>query len=180
MSSTPCTTSAKGNWIFEWMGIAPPQEGARLEIKGQPFIYHEGVLRAEVHYSESQSQTSECFGFKWQKRDTFEGGAVLNKAHEWLVNRYGNVENAPWWSEMGESPILLDAGCGAGMSALELFIWAKRQYALMPRCSRCGDPYRSDEGRTIFESFDDEEFCSDYCAETAHFQNLRVQEEEQS
>lgn len=121
MSSMLFNASAKDLWIFEWLGIAPPQEGDRIEIGGHPFVYYEGVLRAESHYSNSQSQTSECFGFKWQKRDTFESGAVLNKAHEWLVSRYGDVVNTPWWSEMGEQPVLLDAGCGAGLSALELF-----------------------------------------------------------
>ena len=39
----------------------------------------------------------------------------------WLVVRYGNVAEAPWWAELGPCPLLLDAGCGAAMSALALF-----------------------------------------------------------
>jgi len=31
------------------------------------------------------------------------------------------MASAPWLAEHGERPLLLDAGCGAGMSALELF-----------------------------------------------------------
>lgn len=64
------------------------------------------------------------------------------------------------------------------MSALELFKWAKRQYALMPRCGRCGDPFRSDERYTIYDSYDEEGFCTDYCAETAYLERLKVLQEE--
>ena len=39
----------------------------------------------------------------------------------WLIERYGDISSADWLSEHGKNPILLDAGCGAGMSTLELF-----------------------------------------------------------
>ncbi len=39
----------------------------------------------------------------------------------WLIERYGDVATRPWLGEHGGRPLLLDAGCGAGMSALELF-----------------------------------------------------------
>lgn len=68
----------------------------------------------------SQAQTSETFGFKWQKRDTFEGGP-LTQVREWLIARYGDVSSAPWLEEYGRNPIMLDVGCGAAMSAIALF-----------------------------------------------------------
>jgi arsenite methyltransferase len=37
-----------------------------------------------------------------------------------LIERYGDVAEAEWWSEYGERPLVLDAGCGAALSALEL------------------------------------------------------------
>jgi SAM-dependent methyltransferase len=46
---------------------------------------------------------------------------MRKRARAWLMERYGDVENATWWSDYGEAPIVLDAGCGAGWSALELF-----------------------------------------------------------
>jgi arsenite methyltransferase len=46
---------------------------------------------------------------------------VRRRSRAWLVERYGDVENAPWWVDYGEQPLVLDAGCGAGLSALELF-----------------------------------------------------------
>jgi SAM-dependent methyltransferase len=39
---------------------------------------------------------------------------------DWLVERYGDLVKAAWLAEHGEHPLLIDAGCGAGMSALEL------------------------------------------------------------
>jgi SAM-dependent methyltransferase len=39
---------------------------------------------------------------------------------EWLIERYGDVAAAAWWSEYGDAPIVLDAGCGAGLAAVEL------------------------------------------------------------
>ena len=79
-----------------------------------------GILRERSLLSDRQAQTSEAFGFKWAKRDTFESEASLRRMHAWLVERYGDVPSATWWSEYGERPLLLDAGCGAGMSGLAL------------------------------------------------------------
>ena len=40
---------------------------------------------------------------------------------EWLIERYGDVEEANWWADHGDAPVVLDAGCGAGLAAVELF-----------------------------------------------------------
>ena len=60
------------------------------------------------------------FGFKWAKRETFEASHVRERTRRWLIARYGEIEGANWWSEYGESPVVLDAGCGAAYSAVEL------------------------------------------------------------
>lgn len=80
-----------------------------------------GLPRCKALRSAEQAQTSDIFGFKWQKRDTFESPASLSRMREWLIERYGDVVNARWLAEHGPSPLVLDAGCGAAMSALELF-----------------------------------------------------------
>lgn len=79
-----------------------------------------GVLRATGLVSAAQSQTSEAFAFKWAKRDTFEG-EPLKFLQQWLVEKYGDVVTAPWLFATNPNPIMLDAGCGAAMSALALF-----------------------------------------------------------
>ena len=70
--------------------------------------------------SEAQAQTADTFGYKWKQRATFESEAFRRRARTWLVERYGPVAEAGWWGEYGPDPVVLDAGCGAGFSALEL------------------------------------------------------------
>ncbi len=38
-----------------------------------------------------------------------------------MVEKYGDVGAARWWGDYGPDALLLDAGCGAALSALELF-----------------------------------------------------------
>jgi arsenite methyltransferase len=91
------------------------------ELAGDEFELRDGILRQRAVVSERQAQTSDTFGFKWHKRDTFESEASLARMREWLVERYGDVSTAAWWDEYGAQPVVLDAGCGGAMSALALF-----------------------------------------------------------
>lgn len=95
-------------------------EGASLEIAGQTVVNLQGVLRSRDLVSQAQAQTRETFGYKWARRETFEGRQEHN-AREWLIARYGNVAAAEWLFETSDRPVLLDAGCGAGFTALALF-----------------------------------------------------------
>src|SRR3954470_2205375 len=107
-------------WLGEYLAVDLPAEGEQVSIDGQRYLMRHGVLRDERSASDRQEQTSEAFGFKWQKRDTFESDASLERMREWLIERYGDVAQAEWWSDYGDAPVLLDAGCGASMSGLEL------------------------------------------------------------
>jgi SAM-dependent methyltransferase len=108
-------------WFLDLVGLASsPEEGERVQIAGEEHVLDKGVLRSLAAHSASQEQTSDTFGFKWHKRDTFEG-AVVDMATAWLKERYGDVVNADWFAEHGEAPILIDAGVGAGMSVKQLF-----------------------------------------------------------
>ncbi|TVR06859.1 MAG: class I SAM-dependent methyltransferase [Salinarimonadaceae bacterium] len=77
-----------------------------------------GIPRAQSFVSQAQEQTRDAFGFKWEKRDTFEGG-VTDYMVEWLAEKYGSA--AHWLDGLGPSPVVLDAGCGASMSGLAFF-----------------------------------------------------------
>jgi arsenite methyltransferase len=103
------------------VGIDPPAEGEQTTIRDQRFVLEGGVLRASQSISDTQAQTSDTFGYKWHKRDTFESETFLRETRDWLTERYGEVADAEWWAEYGEHPIMLDAGCGAALSALLLF-----------------------------------------------------------
>jgi arsenite methyltransferase len=87
------------------------------------------ALNPNLKISEFQKQTDEAFGFKWAKRDTYESEASKANMRQWLVQRYcdGNHEMIDTWLSGGEK-IILDAGCGAGFSALLFFGEILRQH----------------------------------------------------
>lgn len=108
------------DWLPALLGGSLPEEGGSVEINNQTLTMLRGILRAELFVSEAQSQTGDVFGFKWAKRDTFEG-ETMSVLHNWLLEKYGDVTKQPWFAEHGEHPVVLDAGCGAAMSGLALF-----------------------------------------------------------
>lgn len=111
------------DWFTALVGADAPALAAAgsVRLAGKRYVLDAGILRAEALASRDQAQTATAFGFKWQQLDTFAGEAAVRRAREWLVERYGDVAAAGWWDEYGDEPVLLDAGCGAALSALALF-----------------------------------------------------------
>ncbi|CAN0618910.1 Class I SAM-dependent methyltransferase [Burkholderia multivorans] len=70
--------------------------------------------------SEDQGQTSQVFGYKWGQRETYESEAMRVAMRDFYFRHYGDVEGATWWADYGPTPKILDVGCGAGYTALEL------------------------------------------------------------
>ena len=108
-------------WLYDYLGILEPKEGDELDLAGQKFIQRKGILRNQLLLSENQAQTEKIFDFKWKKENTFDSQASLSRMRLWLIERYGDISTADWLIDHGENPILIDAGCGAAMSTLELF-----------------------------------------------------------
>jgi SAM-dependent methyltransferase len=108
------------SWFKELLGVDIPADGGRFTANGVRLAREGDILRAEGVISSSQIQTSQTFAYKWKKRGTFEG-AISENMRRWLIERYGDVCRAPWLIDYGGRPILLDAGCGGGMSGLELW-----------------------------------------------------------
>jgi arsenite methyltransferase len=106
-------------WLPKLLGVEPPEEAGQVQIRGRTYELRDGILRARSDVSDAQSQTSDAFGFSWHQ--PFESDASLTRTKRWLIERYGDVAGAPWWDEYGAHPVVLDAGCGAAMSALLLF-----------------------------------------------------------
>jgi len=107
-------------WLFDLLGIDTLSDGEAGEVGGQPAVLDHGILRLGAAVSSAQRQTAVAFGFKWAKRSTFESPAFRSRTRAWLFERYGDVSGASWWGDYGEAPLVLDAGCGAGLTALEL------------------------------------------------------------
>lgn len=112
--------AAPADWLTDLLGAPLPPEGGTVDVRGRLLIMRDGILRAQDVLSAAQTQTSAAFDFKWSKRETFDGEA-LKFFQPWLFEKYGRVAAAPWLFETSETPILLDAGCGAALSILALF-----------------------------------------------------------
>lgn len=108
------------DWFTALVESPLAEDGRETSVQGRTVVPDNGVLRAVKFLSDDQSQTSETFGFKWHKRDTFEG-EVANNMRRWLKQKYGDVSSAFWFAGLGPDSIVLDAGCGAALSAIELF-----------------------------------------------------------
>lgn len=114
MAATPA-------WLPSLLGVDALAEGEAIDVGGQPFVVRDGIPRAQRLVSEQQAATGEAFGFKWRQRDSFTRDEYLALTREWLVARHGEVSDAPWWADYGPEPVVLDAGCGGGVSGMELF-----------------------------------------------------------
>ena len=121
MSAIPSAPSdVDADWLAALLGDRLPAEGGKMTVAHQTLEMRHGILRAAGTASTAQDQTRDMFGYKWRKREAFDSPTSLGRAREWLRERYGDVATAPWWEDYGEKPILVDAGCGAALSILEL------------------------------------------------------------
>jgi arsenite methyltransferase len=109
------------DWLYAALGITPVREGETVTVQGADYTLIDGILRDQRIVSENQAKTANTFDFKWHQRDTFESAASLSRIREWLIERYGDIGSAQWWDDYPSDALVLDAGCGASASALELF-----------------------------------------------------------
>ena len=114
-------STATDTWLAGVLGVERLDEGATLTVRGQELVVTDGIPRARQLISDDQADTKEMFGFKWEQEDTFSRPQALELMRNWLEERYGRVADADWWRDYGERPLVLDAGCGAGVSGRELF-----------------------------------------------------------
>jgi SAM-dependent methyltransferase len=108
------------DWFAKLVGLDALTEGAQFERFGQDFIVEDSILRSRKLHTDTQGQTEKTFGYKWTKRDSYEG-ELTNVFGNWLAEKYGDVVTPEWLASHGSAPVLLDAGCGAGLSSLAVF-----------------------------------------------------------
>ena len=104
-----------------YLGVNNLNEGDSIKLLSIEYVLRGNILRQKNIYSDNQSQTKDTFGFKWAKRDTYESKAVQGTAKEWLVERYLGGCTALLDEWLTTDSKVLDAGCGAGLSALLFF-----------------------------------------------------------
>lgn len=106
------------DWLWDLLCAEPHPEGSTFAAHGLQLTLLRGIPRTQSLVSHAQGQTRDMFGFKWGKRDTFEEGIAGYMQH-WLADKYGPVND--WLYDLGDMPLVLDAGCGAAMSGLAYF-----------------------------------------------------------
>lgn len=106
-------------WFWNLIGLEVPQENQIVKIKNLKFEIKNSIPRLLQVNSKSQQQTSDTFGFKWKKRDTFEHN-INNHLGVWLKEKYGEIDKS-FLNKFEKTPYVLDAGCGAGVSGMSYF-----------------------------------------------------------
>ena len=114
-------TSSQPVWLSQLLGVQFPEDGKSFSISNAPYVMRAGIPRSLDILSPAQAQTRDTFGFIWSGEDRFRSDASLGMLADWYKTNYGDVALAEWWSEYGDLPLVLDIGCGAGISALGLF-----------------------------------------------------------
>ena len=107
------------SWLWKLIGIDQPEENQILKIRGMSFKIINSIPRFMQDNSENQQQTSDIFGYKWKKRDTFEDN-ISDHLSVWLDKKYGKI-NKDFLKKFENKPFILDAGCGAGLSGMSYF-----------------------------------------------------------
>lgn len=107
--------------MWKFLGAAQIGEGDTASLRGLPYRLSRGILRSPDVLSSRQADTGEAFEYKWKRTDTFDSDASRARALAWLIERYGDLRTGEWLRDYEGQPLVLDAGCGAGLSGLEMF-----------------------------------------------------------
>lgn len=109
------------DWFSELLGVMAPVEGDTVSLGDRKFVRSGDILREIGLATASQKQTATAFGYKWRRRDSYDGGNLLSAIGDWLRERYGDPVALLGQVDGGAGPVLVDAGCGSGVTALEYF-----------------------------------------------------------
>lgn len=121
LSAASSPTAATPEWLESVLGIRLPAEERSVELAGERYVMRGGILRSIADETATQAQTRDSFSFIWSGKDRFQSEESLTALGDWYRSMYGDVADADWWDEYGPAPLLVDAGCGAALSAVGLF-----------------------------------------------------------
>ena len=108
-------------WLWDVLGVAPAGDGARFEAGGVSFEMRDGIPRARDVASQSQAETRDAFAFIWSGTERFAENDKLDVFRDWYRENFGDVAGAAWWADHGTLPLVVEAGCGAGISGSMTF-----------------------------------------------------------
>lgn len=101
------------------------QDGDVLRAEdGASYPIVRGIPRFVLTEDAGQTQTSNAFGFKWKKRDTYDSPAAKRSAAEWYLEKYGYASLDEWAAAFDGWGSVLDVGSGSGFSSS---LWLESQ-----------------------------------------------------
>ncbi|MCH9050028.1 MAG: class I SAM-dependent methyltransferase [Proteobacteria bacterium] len=102
----------------ELLKLDHPDEGQEIQIGHRSYAYHDSILRSKSMYSDDQTQTFSTYGYHWARVDHDSASETFQK--QWVEEVFpGYQVFLRDWLVPGT--FVLDAGCGAGHSAIAFF-----------------------------------------------------------
>lgn len=92
-------------------------EGYLESLDGSTYRITQGIPRFVRDIDSAQQQTSDAFGFKWKRRDSYDSPEMKRFTADWLVAKYGFESLSAWASYFDSREQILDLGCGSGFSS---------------------------------------------------------------
>ncbi|HXU87959.1 MAG TPA: methyltransferase domain-containing protein [Methylomirabilota bacterium] len=84
---------------------------------GRSFPIVNGIPRLVVSDDDNQRQTGESFGFKWNRRASYDSPRFRSDIQAWLVARYGFATVDEMRKFFGGRRRIVDLGCGSGFTS---------------------------------------------------------------
>ena len=92
-------------------------EGSLEGGSGQTYGVERSIPRFVRTDDPGQLQTSQSFGFKWGRRESYEDATAIESYRAWLLKKYGFASTREWASYFDRKRRILDVGCGSGYSS---------------------------------------------------------------
>lgn len=94
-------------------------------VDGSSYPIIGGIPRMVANHDAGQAQTSDSFGFKWTRRDSYDSPQVKADSATWLAQKYGFSSADDWARHLAARRRILDLGCGSGFSSS---LWLETPY----------------------------------------------------
>lgn len=91
--------------------------GRLTAVDGRQYQICRGIPRFVLTDDVDQSQTSQSFGFKWKKQDSYGSSGFNSFYAVWLMEKYGFTSISEWTNYFAGRKRILDLGCGSGLSS---------------------------------------------------------------
>src|SRR3972149_4493859 len=92
-------------------------DGQLIAQDGKRYMIANGIPRLIDSIDSGQQQTSETFGYKWSRRETYDSEAFKKFTIKWLTEKYGFHSLEEWAEYFSARTRVLDIGCGSAFSS---------------------------------------------------------------